>query len=118
MDKARKRQLKEQYKQMKPDMGVFVLRNTKNNKCFLEASTDMKSMDNRIRFQLKIGMFPNKPLQQDWKAQNGQEFIFEVIDKLAYSKDESKTDYKDDIKTLKAIWMEKLETEEKWDFYE
>ncbi len=34
----RRKELKEKYKLMKPDMGVFVIKNNLNNKCYVEAT--------------------------------------------------------------------------------
>ncbi len=35
----------------------------------------------------------------------------EILEKLDYDKDESKTDYKDELALLKMIWTEKLSAE-------
>lgn len=34
----RKKELKQQYKEMKPEMGVFIIRSKASNKCFLQAT--------------------------------------------------------------------------------
>ncbi|MBN2804097.1 MAG: GIY-YIG nuclease family protein [Deltaproteobacteria bacterium] len=112
-----KKELKNAYKQMKPQMGVFTVRNINNQKCFIEASNDIQSMFNRIRFQLGMGMHPCKPLQEDWNKNKEQSFSFEVLDTLSYSKDESKTDYKEELKLLKTLWIEKLTKEDSENLY-
>jgi len=38
----RKKELKEQYKNMKPDMGVLMVKNEKNNKCYVEGTQNLK----------------------------------------------------------------------------
>ena len=60
---------------------------------------------------------PNKELQKEWKEQGEDNFVFEILDRLEYSKDETKIDYRDDLKTLKSIWEEKLNAESKTVFY-
>ncbi len=101
---------------MKPDMGVYVIKNSETNTCFLEASSDLKSTFNRAKFQLDFGNHPNQALQQAWKS-NKAAFQFEVLDQLPYAKDESKTDYSEDLATLKAIWREKLSHDQGTNFY-
>lgn len=114
---AWKKELINKYREMKPEMGVLVVRNKQNKKWFLDVNSDLKSMFNRIRFQLKMGGHPNQELQKEWNAQGENNFAFEVIDRLEYSKDETKTDYRDELKTLKSMWLEKLTEESKVEFY-
>ncbi len=107
----RKKELKEQYKQMKPDMGIFVIRSNSNNKCYIEGTQDLKSKINRTKFQLEFGSFANKELQKEWKEYGGPSFTIEVLENLKYDKDESKTDYSEDLALLQMIWEEKLSQE-------
>lgn len=70
----RKKELKELYKRMKPDMGNHF----------------------------------NKNLQEEWKKQGKENFTIEILEKLEYDKDESKTDYSEELEILKMVWKEKL----------
>lgn len=112
-----KQALKEQYKKMKPDMGVYMIRNTTTNCCFMEATNDLKSRMNRMDFQLGAGGHPNKRLQKAWKEDGSGSFEFVILDHLSYSKDESKTDYSEDLAVLESIWYEKLKEERHCTFY-
>ena len=49
----RKKELKEQYKQMKTEMGIFIIQNKINNKYLLVTTQNLHGMINRTRFQLK-----------------------------------------------------------------
>ncbi len=109
--KQRKKELKEQFKQMKPAMGILMITCQANNKRLLMAASDLKSMANRVRFQLNMNLFPNKDLQQDWNTYGADAFTVEVLDMLEYAKDESKTDYKDDLEELRLIWTAKVRQE-------
>ncbi|MGE5629928.1 MAG: GIY-YIG nuclease family protein [Caulobacteraceae bacterium] len=62
----RKKELKMQYKQMKPEMGVFIIRSKVNDKCFIEAAQDFKGKINGTKVRLGSGMHPNKELQKEW----------------------------------------------------
>lgn len=112
----RKKRLKELYKNMKPDMGVFVIRSNFNNKCYLEGSHDLKSTINSGKFKLNFGNHPNKDLQKDWNEQGEQNFTIDILEKLKYDEDESKSDYSEDLEILKMIWKERL-SKEGTDFY-
>jgi hypothetical protein len=112
----RKKELKEQYKQMKPDMGVLIVKSNFNNKCYIEAAKNIKAAINRINFTLELGSHVNKELQREWKEHGKDNFTIEILEKLEYEKDESKTDYSEDLKLLKLIWEERL-SEEGMQFY-
>lgn len=104
----KKKELKEEYLQMKPDMGIFAIRCNLNNKYYIETTQDLKSRMNRGVFQLKWGSHPNKELQKDWNELGEDNFTVEILDTLEYDKDESKIDYTEDLTLLKMVWEEKL----------
>lgn len=112
----RRKELIEQYKQMKPDMGIFRIRLKGGDKCFLETSHNLKGKMNSTRFQLDMGSHPNKELQRDWKELGPDRFEFEVLELLPYAKDESKIDYTEELEILKHIWEERL-LGERFTFY-
>ncbi|KLU39731.1 MAG: GIY-YIG nuclease family protein [Limnochordia bacterium] len=109
----RKKELKEQYKQMKPEMGILMVTSLANNKHFLIAAPNLRGMENRIKFQLSMGSFPNRTLQQDWDAYGEGNFKIETLDTLEYSKDETKTDHREDLEELREIWIERFREEQK-----
>ncbi|HOB11615.1 MAG TPA: GIY-YIG nuclease family protein [Syntrophomonadaceae bacterium] len=112
----RKKELQEQFKQMKPDMGILAVINMDSKRCWLEAATNLKGKQNSVAFQLKNGSHINRQLQKDWNEQGEQAFQIVVLEQLEYDKDESKTDYRDDLELLKMIWIDKL-TEQGVQFY-
>ncbi len=112
----RKKELKQQYLQMKPDMGIFVIRSNTSNKCYVEGTQNLKSKINRNKFQLEAGSHPIKELQKDWKEFEEANFTIEILEKLKYDKDESKTDYTDDLALLQMVWEEKM-SKDNLEFY-
>lgn len=107
----RKKELKMQYKQMRPDMGVFIIRNDRNNRCHIQATPDLRGVMNGAQVRLQGGFHPCRELQKDWKELGGEHFTIEILEKLEYDKDESKTDYEEDLELLRMIWEEKLSNE-------
>lgn len=104
----RKKELKEMYKNMKPDMGIFMIKANFSNQCFVDVTQDVKSTINSVKFRLNFGNFPNKELQTDWTEHGEENFTIEFLEKLPYDKDESKTDYREELAILKMMWEEKL----------
>lgn len=102
-----KKELKEQYKQMKFPAGVFQVRNTTNNKIFVEGSVILDAIWNRHRVQLNFGNHPNEELQKDWKELGESHFKFEIPDTIDPEKEEIKYPGKE-VKSLEAIYIEEL----------
>lgn len=108
MDKSRRKELMEQYKQMKSAMGIFIVRCKVNNKCYIQTTQDLKGLMNRTQVQLMAGLHKNKELQKEWNDLGSDNFTIEILENLKYDKDETKTDYSEELKVMQFIWEEKL----------
>ncbi len=103
-----KKQLRRNYDEMKPRMGVFQIRNTVNDKIYIEGHVDMVSRWNRHKTELRFGSHRNKILQGDWNEYGASQFVFEVLSELQYEDD--KTDYSKDLIELTKMVAEELES--------
>lgn len=112
----RKKELKQMYKQMKPEMGIFLIRSKVNNKCFIQATQDLRGVMNGNMVRLAGRMHPFVELQKEWNEYGQENFTVEILEYLEYDKDESKTDYKEELALLHMIWEEKL-ANENMEFY-
>ncbi len=116
MDKSRKKELIKNYKQMKLPMGIFIVRNKVNNKCFLQTTRNLKGVINGTMVRLEGGIHPNRELQKEWQELGPENFTIEILENLEYDKDEAKTDYNEELSLLQMIWEEKL-AKENLEFY-
>lgn len=107
----RKKELKMQYKQMKPKMGVFIIRSRANNKYFIMSTKDLRGVINGTIVRLCGGIHINKELQNEWDEYGEENFVIGILEELPYDKDESKTDYSEELSLLQMIWEEKLTKE-------
>lgn len=101
---------------MKSDMGIFIIRSNFNKKCYIETTQDLKGTINGTKFKLSAGSHPNRELQKEWNEYGAGNFTIEILENLEYEKDESKTDYREDLALLRMIWEEKL-SQENIEFY-
>lgn len=62
MEKERRKELRAQYDQRKPEMGVVCLKSGERR--WIAVSTDAKADYNGILFQLKLGSWPGRELQK------------------------------------------------------
>ena len=105
------KELKGAYKQYKPDMGVYVFRCVPTGRAYIGYGQNMKADINSITFQLNLGSFISNRacgLQGVWKEFGEANFEVAVVESLEYAKDESKTDYSDDLKVLREVCSEKF----------
>ncbi len=97
-----------QYKQTVQPMGVYQIKNLKNGKLFVGSSTDLRGKINRDKFQLKSGLHMNRQLQEDFRENGEDGFSFDILDYLKPKEDLS-FDYKEELKLLEEMWLEKLQ---------
>lgn len=117
MDKARKKELTQQYKQMKHPMGIFIIRCKMNNKCYIQTARDLRGVINGAKVRLNSGHHPYLELQKEWNDFGPENFTIEILDNLDYDEHDAKTDYKEELALLQMIWEEKL-TREDMIFYQ
>lgn len=109
----RKKELREEYKRMKPAMGIFIVRCKLNNKCFLKTTQDLRGVMNGTLARLQGGRHPNRELIKEWIEFGEDNFEMEILQTLEYDKDETKTDYSAELEVMQMLWEEKLSAENK-----
>lgn len=103
-----RREMIKEYKNSPRPMGIVQVRNLRNNRVYLAASANTPGTINSIRFQLKMGTFlPSPGLAKDWQETGEESFVIEVLDELK-PVDDPAHDYRDDLKALETMWLEKL----------
>ena len=77
----RKKDLKQAYKEMKTDAGVYQIKNTINQKLLVVATPNLKTLEGK-RFQLQLRSHKNAQLQAEWNEFGEVAFVFEVLELL------------------------------------
>lgn len=114
MSTDRKKQLREEYKKQKPDMGVFVIENLATRIVRLGSAKNLNAIINRTLFQLNASLHPNAALQKEWTQQGESGFSVRVHEVLPRDEsDDSETDYTDDLKTLLDLCLANIEGAER-----
>ncbi|MHB8072556.1 DUF2087 domain-containing protein [Desulfosporosinus fructosivorans] len=103
----RKQELKQQYKETKFEAGVYQIKNTKNDKVFIESTMNLKTINGK-RFTLDMGSYQNKRLQNEWTEFGADAFNFEVLEILEIP-EVGYFDAKDALKKLREKWLTKLQ---------
>ncbi len=102
-----RKEIKEDYKQMKFPMGVFQIKNVANNKIIIDNSVDMTSKWNRHKTELRFGNHKNSELQNDWNEFGEDNFVLEVLSELKQD-DEKKVNYPKELRLLQQMITDEM----------
>ncbi len=101
-------ELKRQYKQNRPDMGVYQIRNKINDRKFIDSSKNLEGSEKSRMFQLKMGKIVFSPgLQKDLNEFGANNFEFSVLEVLPPPAQGDNVDRL--LMVLKLHWQEKLQ---------
>lgn len=103
----RRKALKQAYKEMETEAGVYQIKNTINQKALVVAASNLKTMQGK-RFQLQMGSHKNARLQAEWKEFGEDAFAFKVLEVLD-NKDMGDLARQEALKQLEQKWREKLQ---------
>ena len=101
-----RKELIAEYKNSKPRIGVFQIRNTANGKVFIEGSTNLDKIWNRHHTELRFGGHRNKALQQDWNQYGEEQFVFEILSEIAQPEDGQPFDAAKEVRALEKMFLE------------
>ena len=110
----RKKELQSQYSGREVTGGVYLIRNTVNNRILVNAATDLQSSRNRFDFAQKTGSCIDMKLQKDWAEHGSAAFAFEVLDELKKGETQTDAEFKADVSLLKEIRLEKMSEEDQY----
>jgi hypothetical protein len=102
-----RKEMKEEYKQMKFKMGVFQIKNKLNYKVFIGSSTDLKAVWFAQQLKLNTGMHPNYDLQKEWKEFGAENFTYEILEEIEQN-EEKPVDYAKEVKALEEMVIDEL----------
>jgi len=103
-----RKELKEEFRQMKYRMGVFRITNLVNGRVFIGSSTDLVAIWHAQKFQLNAGIHSYEQLQKNWNQFDPESFSYEIIEDLN-QKDTETTDIRHELTALEALVMEELQ---------
>lgn len=102
----RKKELKQEYKEIKIEGGIYVITNKQNGKKFVASTPNFKTL-NGVKFTLETDTHINRSLQEEWKQFSKGTFAIKKVEVLKMSENQL-FDEKKELKKLLAKWMEEL----------
>ncbi|MDX2484216.1 MAG: GIY-YIG nuclease family protein [Pseudodonghicola sp.] len=102
MNRDRKKALIAAYKERKRAVGIYAVLCEATGACWVGATPNLDTVENRLWFTLRHGSTPHASLQSAWAAQGAAAFRFEVLEQ-----------FKDDLSPL-ALDRQKKERLAHW----
>lgn len=103
MDKLHKKELINQWKNRKPEMGIIGFYFIETHELFLGISKDLSVGFNSAKFQLSLHSHPNMRMQELWNLYGENNVEYKVICKLKY--DDPKENQTKNLKELLDICL-------------
>ena len=105
MDAQRKKELKAQYLETRPQMGVLCFTCKATGERFLLASRNVQTDITSVTFKLNSGYHPNRHLLELWKQFGEEGFETSLVEELEYR--EGEADYMEELRALRDLCIER-----------
>lgn len=111
IDKDRKREIINEYKQKKTSGGVCKITNSANGRYMLKAEVDLQSFQNRFNFAQRMNGCLHPKMQKDFSQYGAGVFTLEFLEETEKKEDESLMGFRDRLKRMEEAWAEKFDRE-------
>jgi hypothetical protein len=108
-----KKELIAKYKGRKIMGGVYAIKNGVTGRSLLLSAQDLQGSKNRFEFAQKTGSCVHPRLKDDWEVYGGKAFSLEMLEKLEKMETQTPDEFKEDIRVLLEIWLEKFDSVER-----
>lgn len=111
-ERARRKELSNDYKQSGPEAGVYRIVNLRTNRSLLGSTRNLAS----VRGKLEFARATNTPsaldrrLAEDFRKFGPDAFSLEILEVLEIRPEMTDARIREDLATLEELWREKLET--------
>jgi hypothetical protein len=104
----RKKELKQQYKEITVEAGVYQIKNLKNEKVFIGSTPNLKTL-NGTKFMLENDGHSNKELQAEWSQFGKNAFEIEVLEILKKNDEDPYYNEKEELEKMEEKWVKQLQ---------
>ena len=106
----RRRELRTQYEERRPEAGVYALRNGVTGRTLLASSTDLGAVRHRFEFARATNTASAMDLRlaPDMRELGVSAFVLEVLDVLDTQAEATSDQFRADLASLEQLWREKL----------
>jgi hypothetical protein len=109
-DRARRRELLDEYRSRRPEAAVYAIRNTVDGRALLDITVNLPALRNRIDFARATGSIAalDGRLANDIRTLGLDVFELEVLEVVTPEPGSTDDELREELATLAALWREKL----------
>jgi hypothetical protein len=110
-DRARRKELLARYRQVRPQAGVYLIRNAGNGKALLGSTVNLRSLRNKLEFARETNLpgAVDGRLTRDVATFGIEAFSLEVLDVVDVTPEMTDDQIRDDLDMLEGLWRDKLD---------
>ncbi len=108
-EKTRRKELVDEYKQNRPEAGVFRIVNNRNNRVLVGSTSNLASMESKMRFARSTGSASalHFALKEDGRKFGIEAFDLEILEVLDTKPESTSDQILSDLAVLESLWREK-----------
>lgn len=110
MDKSDRKKLVQRVMEIETVGAIYAIKNIENGKMLVNATAELQGTKNRFEFLKQMNDPFSMKLREDFMKFGKEAFVLEILETLEKKPEQTSEEFKEDLKSLKEMWLKKLDS--------